>query len=162
MGPSLDTAGPKLRVEWLRAWLADPRRLGKFLVDRPYRMPHLKLSPRDVEDLTQLILAGGRRSVRDEPPDIAPTDAAKLKLGETVYRMMCTRCHALGKEIPPTVDKPTGPDLIRVVERLHFPWLEAAIIAEGCTPEQAIAVRDFLWRICTEKGPKPPVMPAAR
>lgn len=162
IGPSLDSAGPKLRVEWIRAWLAEPRKLGKFLVDRPYRMPHLKLTPREVEDLTKFILAGGQRTVRDEPPVIAATSPEKLQAGESLYRVMCPRCHALGTEIPASVPRPTGPDLIRMAERLHYPWLEAAIVSEGCTQEQAITVRDFLWKMCTEKGPKPPEQPAGR
>lgn len=162
IGPSLDTAGPKLRVEWIRAWLTDPRTLGKFLVDRPYRMPDLKLTQREVEDLTRFILAAGKRSVTDEAPIIAATDTAKLRAGESLYRVMCPRCHALGSEIPASVPKPTGPDLIRMAERLHYPWLEAAIVSEGCTPEQAVTVRDFLWKTCTEKGPKPPVLPAGK
>lgn len=160
-GPSIDLSGTKLRVEWIRAWLTDPRAHGKVFNDKYFRMPNLHLPAREVEDLTAYVLSRGQRSPRAPAPYIEPIDDAKLKAGETRYRVMCTRCHALGDVIPASVPDPSGPDLIRMVERLYYPWLQAAIISEGTTPQQAIEIRDFLWKVCTEKGPPPPAAPRA-
>lgn len=160
-GPSLDLSGAKLRVEWVRAWLADPRAHGKVFNDKYYRMPNLHLTPREVEDLTAFILSRGQRNPKQPEPYIEPTDQKKLVAGEARYRAMCTHCHALGDVIPASVPTPNGPDLIRVAERLYFPWLRDAIVSEGTTPEQAVEIRDFLWKVCTERGPKPPAAPRA-
>lgn len=160
-GPSLDLSGAKLRVEWIRAWLTDPRAHGKIFQDKYYRMPNLHLTPREVEDLTAFMLSRGQRSLRQPEPYIEPTTPAKLVAGEARYRLMCTRCHALGDVIPASMPVPVGTDLIRVVERLYFPWLQLAIISEGTTPDQAIEIRDYLWKVCTERGPKPPAAPRA-
>lgn len=160
-GPSLDLSGTKLRVEWIRGWLTDPRAHGKIFNDKYYRMPNLHLTPREVEDLTAFILSRGQRNPKQPEPYIEPTNAQKIVAGEARYRVMCTHCHALGNVIPASVPAPSGPDLIRVVERLYYPWMQLAIISEGTTAEQAIEIRDFLWKVCTEKGPKPPAAPRA-
>jgi mono/diheme cytochrome c family protein len=156
VGPSLDTSGAKLRIEWIRAWLTDPRAHGKVFVDRYYRMPNLHLTRKNVEDLTWLILSLGQRSPRDSAPYVLPFKEADLKSGEFYYRNMCTRCHALGNVVPASVPLPVGPDLIRMAERLHYPWLQLAIVSEGTTPDQAGQIRDWLWKVCTDQGPKPP------
>ena len=161
LGPSLDSSGAKLRVEWIRAWLADPRAHGKIFNDRFVRMPNLHLSAREVEDLTAYVLSRGQRSPKESAPYIVTPTPAALIAGETRYRVMCTRCHALGNLIPAALAAPSGPDLIRMVERLYYPWLQGAIISERTTPSQVLESRDFLWKICSEKGPKPPAAPRA-
>ena len=160
-GPSLDLSGGKLRVEWIRAWLTDPRAHGKVFNDKYFRMPNLHLKPKEVEDLVAFVLSRGQRNPKAPAPYIEPTDAAKIRSGESRYRVMCTHCHALGNVVPSSLPAPSGPDLIRVVERLYYPWLQLAIVSEGTTPAQAIEIRDYLWKVCTEQGPKPPADPRA-
>ena len=160
VGPSLDSSGGKLRTEWIRAWLRDPRAHGKIFNDRYYRMPNLHLSRRDVEDLAAFVLQLGNRSIHASAPFVPPPQEANLKSGEFLYRnFTCPRCHALGDLVPAAVPLPSGPDLMRTVERLDHPWLQGAIVSEGTTPPQAAQIRDWLWKVASERGPKPPPPP---
>jgi cytochrome c oxidase cbb3-type subunit 2 len=146
VGPSLDLSGRKLQAGWIRAWLSEPRPYGKVHNERPYRMPDLKLAPRDVEDLVGFVLSlGGRRA--DDPVESVPApDPREVAEGASIYARSCTRCHALGTVVPSAVAAPNGPDLIRIAQRADHGWLLGSIVSEGLPPDLAAKVRSYLWQ----------------
>jgi len=163
VGPDLRVSGQKLYSGWVRTFLQAPREYGKIYPFRVYRMPHLPLSADEVEVMTKYLAAMGKRT--DAPvtlPDVSKFPEDRLNEGKLLYMLRCTECHNLGTVIETPPVKQQGPDLIRVARRLDYEWAQGWIIdpkkidpktrmvGPGLTPEQADAVRMFVWKTSIE------------
>jgi nitric oxide reductase subunit C len=85
-GPRLDNVGEKLRPEWLRAWLRDPR-----AVDPAARMGNFHLSAAQIARLEAFLL-----SLRIEAPLAGDSkwDAADADAGAALFGALeCRSCH---------------------------------------------------------------------
>jgi cytochrome c oxidase cbb3-type subunit 2 len=159
VGPDLRVSGQKLGSDWVRAFVAAPRDVGKIYPWRPWRMPHLGLSEDECAAVTRYLAAMGRRKEAPaEVPDPATFAAARVEEGKNLYLLRCTECHNLGTVIETPPAKQQGPDLIRVAGRVDYAWARKWIIdpkkidpktkmtVPGLTPEQVDSVRMFVWK----------------
>jgi mono/diheme cytochrome c family protein len=148
VGPSLDKATRRLTESWIRRWLTNPREPGKVYPDRPYRMPNLGLSRKEVEIMVSYLRALGGRSTDVILCPIPDRNTARE--GEVLYRKSCNQCHSLGTKIP-AIQQPTGPDLLRVTERIEYDWLLQTILTEGLKRADADKVRQFVWKVASDQ-----------
>ena len=164
VGPDLRVSGQKLGSDWVRTFLRDPRGYGKIYMWRSQRMPKLALAEDEIDILARYLAAMGRR--KDEPvtpPDPAQFPQAQLDLGKNIFLLRCVQCHTLGNVIVVPVATQQGPDLIRVAPRVDFQWAlrwisesrkidpKTRMTNPGITPEQAAAVRMFVWKTSLER-----------
>ena len=111
-GPQLDLIAHKTSSHWLRRWLYQP---SSYLPHS--KMPHLGLSPRDIDQLTSFLLSQKPTQLLSVPPERA-TDSYR---GAELYeRMECAKCHD---------DNHTGPKLDRIGEKINQRWLYAFLKA---------------------------------
>ena len=109
--------------------------------------------------MTKYLAAIGKRHDAPIPlPDAAKFPEDKLGEGKLIYFLRCTECHNLGNVIETPLVKQQGPDLIRVARRVHYEWAKnwilnpkkidpkSRMIVPDITPEQADAVRMFVWK----------------
>lgn len=162
VGPSLDVSARKLRQDWVKEFLEDPRAYGKIYPFTPYRMPNLGLEPEEIEGVLAVF---GQVSGRGypEPAEAAPALSAQLAdKGKLYYFLKCTECHNLGGVIPTPLAKQQGPDLINVANRLRYTWIPewvekpqavypgTAMIDTNLSSGEIEAVRAFLWKTSTD------------
>ena len=138
VGPALGRAGARLQTEWLRGFLARPRKLRP---DEPARMPGFRLAGWEVEALAAF--AAGLREPWEPAPADAPgalsfaafykgLPAGDAKRGRTVFeRSECAKCHAdpEGKLPPPRPgeEAQVGPDLREMNRKLTREGLAAVL-----------------------------------
>jgi mono/diheme cytochrome c family protein len=159
VGPDFRVSAQKLFPDWVRSFLKAPREYGKIYPWRIYRMPDLRLSDDEVEVMTKYLAAIGKRHDAPIPlPDAAKFPEDKLGEGKLIYFLRCTECHNLGNVIETPLVKQQGPDLIRVARRVDYEWAKnwilnpkkidpkSRMIVPDITPEQADAVRMFVWK----------------
>jgi mono/diheme cytochrome c family protein len=158
VGPSLDVSAKKLRFEWMKEWLKNPRAFGKIYPFTAYRMPDLKLGDAEIESLLKYLakLAGRTWPEAPEPP--AAIDDAKASEGTLFYVVKCAECHNLGSVIPTPEAKRQGPDLIEVSRRLRYDWIPewvknpqnvypgTAMVDTNLSEHEIDIVRAFLWK----------------
>jgi mono/diheme cytochrome c family protein len=163
-GPDLRISAQKLGADWIKTFLSDTRRDAPIYPWRTQRMPKLGLSAEEIDVATRYLIEMGKRQNggRLTVPDTASFPTAKLDEGKTLFLIRCTECHQLGKVIETPVVKQQGPDLIRVAGRVDYEWAKRWIIdpkkvdpktkmtVPGITPEQAEAVRMFVWKASAE------------
>jgi len=159
VGPDFRLSGQKLNPAWVQTFLEDPRAAGKIYPWRPYRMPHLGLSPEEATVMMRYIASTGKRT--DAPivkPDPARFPAAKVDAGKTLFVVTCAQCHSLGKVVETQPINQQGPDLIRVADRVDFDWAgkwisgpkkvdpKTRMTIAPLTPDQVEEVRMFVWK----------------
>jgi len=159
VGPDLRLSGQKLNPPWVQSFLQAPRAVGKIYPWRPYRMPHLGLSPEEATAMARYIAKVGKRP--DTPivkPDAEKFPAAKVDAGKTLFVVTCAQCHSLGKVVETQPINQQGPDLIRVADRVDFAWAgkwisgpkkldpKTRMTIAQLTPDQVEAVRMFVWK----------------
>lgn len=166
VGPSLDVSSKKLKLDWVKEWLKNPRKFGKIYPFMPYRMPDLGLSDKEVESLmTYIASLAGRKY--PEAPEPAPVIAEeKAKEGLLFYVVKCAECHNLGNVIPTPLAKQQGPDLVNVTQRVRFEWIPewvknpqnvypgTTMVDTNLTDHEIDIVRAFLWKTATSASDK--------
>jgi len=166
VGPDLRVSGQKLDSDWIRHFLADPRRPGKIYPGRPARMPRLALSQAEIETLVAYVASMGKRAPGPaSAPDPATLAAGMVENGKNTFVLRCAQCHALGKIVETPLASQQGPDLIHVAGRVDYRWAQDWILdpqkiypgtkmtTAGVTPEEAAAVRAFVWNSSLETPP---------
>ena len=159
VGPDLRVSGQKLNPAWVQKFLPDPRPVGKIYPWRPYRMPHLGLSPEEATVMSRYLAKVGNRP--DRPfvkPDPAKFPADKVEAGKTLFVVTCAQCHSLGKVVETQPINQQGPDLIRVADRIDYEWAgkwisgpkkfdpNTRMTLPPLSPEQIEGVRMFVWK----------------
>jgi mono/diheme cytochrome c family protein len=165
VGPDLRFSALKLDPTWERAFLKAPDEYGKIYPWRVWAMPRIPVTQEEIDALGRYIAAMGKHPDKPiAPPDAQAFPAAKLEEGKNLFVLRCAQCHALGKVIETPLAAQQGPDLIRVVGRLDYAWAKDWILdpkkidpktrmtATDFTPEQADAVRMFVWKTSIEAG----------
>ncbi|MFO0982495.1 MAG: c-type cytochrome [Planctomycetota bacterium] len=167
VGPSLDVSAQKLRFDWVKGFLADPRTYGKVYPYLPYRMPDLKLQPREIEGICALFAKVAGRSY-PEADEAATVKLDQANDGMLLYFLKCTECHNLGTVVPTPEAKRQGPDLINVTKRMRFEFIPTwvnnpqaiypgtAMVNTNLTREQIDAVTAFIWKTSTEAQTRTP------
>jgi mono/diheme cytochrome c family protein len=157
VGPSLDVSAQKLRTDWAKRFLKDPRPFGKIYPYIPYRMPNLGLTDAEIDGVLALFaqIAG-----RQHPESLAAQkklETAHEGEGKLLFFLRCTECHNFGNLIPTPAAKQQGPDLIHVTERLRPEWIskwlanpkaiypDTKMVDPKLTAAEVEAVRRFVW-----------------
>ena len=142
--PGLETAGSRLRVEWMRAYLMNPHQIRWADQDlRPeVRMPDFRFTEGEVDDLVAFLLQS-RDSTSDEVrgPEGPPYADQEIERGRLLIgEYSCRGCHALGG-----AGVNLGPALDSVGERLQPEYIAALLRS----PQRVIPgtpMREFgLW-----------------
>ncbi|MBI4888464.1 MAG: c-type cytochrome [Acidobacteria bacterium] len=110
--PRLESVGYKVRPEWLRTWLADPK---AYLAQA--RMPNFRLEPPEIDSLSAFLLAQRETA----PLDSAGIDWSKADRdrGRTVFgEARCVTCHRLEGR-----GGTMGPELTTVGSKVGRAWL---------------------------------------
>lgn len=167
VGPPFKLAGQKLRPEWIRGFLEDPRAPGKIYPWRIHRMPGLKLADPEIEAMVTYLGAAGRSKASEHPlPDVSAFPEQKLTAGNGMFGLRCAQCHALGSIVKTPLASQQGPDLINVAGRLDYAWMRPWILdpkkfdpkskmtVTGITPDEAEAVAMFVWKASQEEQKK--------
>jgi HEAT repeat protein/mono/diheme cytochrome c family protein len=118
--PSLRSVGRKLRPEWLREFLKNPRSLRPI----PARMPTFAFEEGEIESLAAYFRLRDGAAEEDESGRLTQQQVEArfrpLLAADAMIRTDCAACHAVeGKGSDKSVD------LARVHERLQRPWLVA-------------------------------------
>jgi len=110
--PHLESVGYKVRPDWLRRWLTDPK---TYLSNA--RMPNFRLQPREIVDLTAFLL-----EQRQMPPiDSSSIDWSKADSGHgrTLFaEARCISCHMVDGR-----GGTLGPELTTVGSKVRRDWL---------------------------------------
>jgi cytochrome c2 len=111
-GPALDSIGLKVRADWLRVWLKDPK---SYLEQS--RMGNFRLSDDEVGGLQAFLL-----SQRSTPPlDSSAVDWGKADTsnGRALFgELRCVSCHAVNGR-----GGTMGPELTRIGDKVRRDWL---------------------------------------
>lgn len=110
--PRLESVGYKVRPDWVRSWLADP----KTYLPRA-RMPNFRLQPQEIEDLSAFLLAQRETAPLDSSGvDWSKADADR---GRVLFaEARCLSCHMVDDR-----GGSLGPDLSRVGSKVGRDWL---------------------------------------
>jgi cytochrome c2 len=158
VGPSLDVSAAKLRYDWARNFLADPRKAGKIYPYIPYRMPDLGLTAKEIEGVLAVFANVAHRPYPEPAPREIVIDESKVAAGQLIYFLKCTECHNMGNVIPLPEAKRQGPDLIEISRRMQFDWIatwvknpqevypDTRMVNTNLTAEQVEEVRAFIWK----------------
>ena len=168
VGPAYALVGKKLQPEWIRTFLHDPRATGKIYPWRIHRMPGLKLSEPEIDAMVAYVGTVGKfKASANTNPDATSFPEAKLAVGKNVFVLRCAQCHALGSIVKTPLASQQGPDLANVAGRLDYAWMKGWILdpksfdpkskmtVPGITPDEADAVRMFVWKMSMEEQTKP-------
>jgi cytochrome c2 len=162
VGPSLDVSAGKLRFEWAKSFLKNPRAQGKIYPYITYRMPDLRLADQEVDAVLALLAKISKRSYPEAPQPAVVIDESKVAEGQLLYFLKCTECHNIGKVIPTPLAKQQGPDVVNVSQRMLFQWIplwikspqqvypDTAMVDTNLTESQVEAVRAFIWKTSVE------------
>ncbi len=111
-GPALDSVGYKVRSEWLRGWLTDPK---SYLSQS--KMGNFRLSSDEIAGL-QAFLLSQRAQVPLDSTSVdwskANTDNGRALFGE----LRCVSCHAVNGR-----GGTMGPELTRIGDKVRRTWL---------------------------------------
>lgn len=110
--PRLESVGYKVRPEWLRKWLSDPK---GYLSQA--RMPNFRLQPAEIESLSAFLIAQRETA----PFDSSGVDWAKAdpERGRTVFgEARCVTCHQIEGR-----GGTMGPELTTVGSKVRRDWL---------------------------------------
>jgi len=110
--PRLESLGYKVRPDWLRRWLKDPK---GYLANS--RMPNFRLEPDEIESLTAFLLS--QRAVA--PLDSSGVDwkRADADRGRSIFgEARCVSCHSIDGR-----GGTLGPELTKVGGKLRRDWL---------------------------------------
>ena len=155
-GPALDSEGYKVRPEWLRSWLKDPK-----ATLATSKMGNFRMKPDEVAGLQAFLL-----SARAEVPSAASsvdwsranTDSGRALFGE----LRCVSCHAV-KGRGGTM----GPELTNVGDKVRRDWLfsflkdphrdqpETAMLQYRLADDQVRDLAAFLLQEYTSGGAGP-------
>ncbi len=120
--PALTLVGEKLRLEWLRGFLA-----GEIASPRPWlhaRMP--RLAPVVASGLAAGLAAQHGLGADEEPIDVA---ADRVAVGRSLIAQEggfgCVTCHAVGAQQPKALFEVQGINLAEVGARLRSDWYRA-------------------------------------
>lgn len=168
VGPAYKLAGKKLQPEWIRSFLQDPRAKGKIYPWRIHRMPGVQLDEPEIEAMVAYLGAVGKfKASADTNPSPASFPDKKLADGKNVFVLRCSQCHALGSIVKTPLASQQGPDLANVAGRLDYSWMKGWILdprsfdpkskmtVPGITPDEADAVRMFIWKMSLEEQKVP-------
>lgn len=168
VGPSLDVAAGKLRYDWAKRFLANPRPYGKIYPYIPYRMPDLGLTPQEVDGVLALFAEVAGRSYPEPAEPVAKLDPALEGEGKLLYFLRCTECHTMADVIPTPAAKQQGPDLANIRDRLRVDWItrwvadpkaiypETKMTDPRLTPHEVEAVRTFIWNTSVDQPSRQP------
>ncbi len=110
--PRLESVGYKVRPDWLRKWLADPK---AYLPQA--RMPNFRLEPDEIQDLTAFLLSQRQTT----PLDASGVDWSKADAdhGRAVFgEARCVSCHMIDGR-----GGTLGPELTTVGSKVRRDWL---------------------------------------
>lgn len=110
--PSLGSVGDKVRPDWLRRWLTDP----KTYLPRA-RMPNFRLQTLEIEDLSTFLLSQRETASLDSSGvdwSNADPDHGRVVFGEA----RCVSCHRINDR-----GGTLGPDLSMVGSKVRRDWL---------------------------------------
>ena len=137
VGPPLNRAGLRLQTEWLRNFLARPKKLRP---GEPARMPSFRLTRGETQTLAAFVASlrePWRGPSSQEPGAVAfgafyrSLPAGEAKRGRIVFeRSECAKCHAdpEGKLAPPAPgEESIGPDLKEMARKLTREGLTAVL-----------------------------------
>jgi mono/diheme cytochrome c family protein len=110
-GPALDRLGYKVRPDWLRAWLKNPK---DYLTNS--RMGNFRLSDAEIAGLAALLLSQKAPGPLAGAVDWGKADTAngKALFGE----LRCVSCHAVGGR-----GGTMGPELTRIGDKVRRDWI---------------------------------------
>jgi cytochrome c2 len=119
--PILDGVGLKLRGDYLRGFLREPRSVRPWL---RVRMPQMNLSSEEIEDLVAYFRAIANVRHDDLPPR-APEE--RVEQGRKLFEInQCVSCHLFEGRIPPgELGVRNGPELTVIPTRMRAPGVEA-------------------------------------
>lgn len=110
--PHLSSVGYKVRPDWVRSWLADP----KTYLPRA-RMPNFRLQKQEIEDLNAFLLSQRETAPLDSSGvdwSKADSEHGRILFGEA----RCLSCHMVDDR-----GGLLGPDLSRVGSKVRRDWL---------------------------------------
>ena len=158
--PALEPAMARLEPSWIRTWLADPYDVRPGMYEG---MPRFDLS----EEQLDVLEAAFAAQLVDVPQTPAP-DPANVETGRTLFESRgCLACHGFGR-IKPVPGIPSAPDLARTRDRMSpdrtVAWIinplaispKATMTPQPVTPDDAVALRDFLFLAEPDGGAVPP------
>jgi cytochrome c2 len=127
-------------------------------------MPGVKLTDAEVEAMVAYLAAVGKfKASADTNPDVTSFPEKKLADGKNVFVLRCAQCHALGSIVKTPLASQQGPDLANVAGRIDYAWMKGWILdprsfdpkskmtVPGITPDEADAVRMFIWKMSQEE-----------
>jgi cytochrome c2 len=158
-GPALDSLGFKVRPEWLRVWLKDP----KSYLERS-KMGNFRLSDDDIGGLQAFLLSQRATPALDSTTiDWRKADTAN---GRALFgELRCVSCHAINGR-----GGTMGPELTRIGDKVRRDWLfsflkdphrvqpDTAMLQYRLTDDQLRDLSAFLldeYR-SGDTGPEPP------
>ncbi len=158
-GPALDSVGFKVRPEWLRVWLKDP----KSYLERS-KMGNFRLSDDDIGGLQAFLLSQRATPALDSTTiDWRKADTAN---GRALFgELRCVSCHAINGR-----GGTMGPELTRIGDKVRRDWLfsflkdphrvqpDTAMLQYRLTDDQLRDLSAFLldeYR-SGDTGPEPP------
>lgn len=138
-GPDLFYAGSKYKAEWLKTWLAKPRRIrpagyhyvqhikpGKKrdMIDKSTLEPHPALSEKDAEEVTEALMKRKAVAGMVKKGDFQG-GTISASFGEMVFDKFngCMACH----EIEPNYGGLSGPEVYTATKRMQEDYLVSYI-----------------------------------
>ncbi|MGE5814449.1 MAG: c-type cytochrome [Acidobacteriota bacterium] len=160
-GPALDSIGFKVRPEWLRAWLKDP----KSYLERS-KMGNFRLSDDEIGGLQAFLLSQRRLPSLDSTG--VEWRKADVSNGRALFgELRCVSCHAVNGR-----GGTMGPELTRIGDKVRRDWLfsflkdphrvqpETAMLQYRLTDDQLRDLAAFLldeYRSSGAESEPPPV-----
>jgi mono/diheme cytochrome c family protein len=110
--PRLEDVGYKVRPDWVRGWLKDPK---GYLPDS--RMPNFRLEPDEIESLTAFLLS--QRSIAPLDSSALDWKKADADRGRAIFgEARCVTCHRIEGR-----GGTLGPELTKVGSKVRRDWL---------------------------------------
>ena len=161
--PALEPAMTRLEPSWVRAWLSDPYDIRPGL---PEGMPRFDLSEQQLD-----VLEAAFAEQLVEVPATPSPDPANVETGRALIESRgCLACHGFGA-IKPVPGFRDAPDLARTRDRMSpdrtVAWIidplafspKATMPPRPVTPDDAVALRDFLYLADPAAATPPPAPP---
>lgn len=146
--PSLAAARARLEPDWVARWLVDPHDVRPAMSEG---MPRFAL-----DDDQRAAIAAWMAAGQVDVPRTPPPSTERIAAGRAAYEQRgCPSCHTFGAWTA-TADNPMAPDLAVARDRMSpdriAAWIQdpqkisaaATMPNMGVTPEEALAIRDFL------------------